>query len=130
MENEKSFLNQPFEKSKKQEEDPFAAIKLLDKTIQYGSKDDLKKLFEDGMDINQGDWEDRTALMFSVAKGNKDMVEWLLDQGADINKVFMYHKRIPKTALDAAIETNKKELVEFLIKKGAKRGLDITDRVD
>lgn len=96
--------------------------KLLDQALQYGNLEDLEDLFNEGMDIDQTDFEGRTALQMMSAKGNKKSVEMLIAKGADVNRVFMYHGDIPKTALDAATETRRNEIVDLLIAHGAQTG--------
>jgi len=96
--------------------------KLMNQTLQYGNTADLEILFDDGMDVNQVDFEDRTALMMKAAQGKKDAVEMLLRRGADVNRIFMYQGRVPKTALDGALENGKTEIADILIAHGAKTG--------
>lgn len=99
--------------------------RLLDNALQRGTKIDLESLFDDGMDINQEDFEGRTALMISAANGKKDTVEMLLRRGADVNRVFVYHGRIPMTALDAAQQTGNSEIANMLLALGAKTGEEL-----
>ena len=100
--------------------------KLLDRALQFGSREDLEALFDQGMDINQGDFSDRTALMMAASTGKKEVVLMLLERSADVNKVCMYQGRIPLTALDAAREKNKTEIVNILLEHGAKTGKELT----
>lgn len=97
----------------------------LDRVLQFGTLEDLRNLFDGGIDINQTDFGGRTALHIMSATGNKEAVEMLLDRGADINKVFMYQGRIPFTALDAAKHNKQAEIENILIGKGAKLGSEI-----
>ena len=99
--------------------------KLMDDALQHGTTTDLESLFDDGMDVNQDDFEGRTALMMSAAKGKKDAVEMLLKRGADVNRVYWYQQRLPRTALDAAIETGKKEIANILTAHGAKTAKEL-----
>lgn len=99
--------------------------RMLDHTLQFGTTADLEALFDDGMDVNQDDFEKRTALMMSSFRGKKDAVEMLIRRGADVNRVFMYHDRIPQTALDAARESGKTAIVEILLAHGAKTGKEL-----
>ena len=97
----------------------------MDHALQFGTTADLESLFDSGMDINQIDFEGRTALMMSAVKGSKDAVEMLLRRGADVNFVFIYQGRIPKTALDAARESGKVEIEQILLAHGAKTGKEL-----
>lgn len=99
--------------------------KLLDHALQFGTTADLEALFDDGMDVNQGDFQGRTALMMSSFRGKKDVIEMLIRRGADINRVFMYQDRIPQTALDAAHESDKTGIVDILLAHDAKTGKEI-----
>ena len=106
-------------------ENPNERMKLMDHALQFGNTNDLEALFDQGMDINQTDFEGRTALMMSAVKGKKDDVEMLIRRGADVNCVFMYQDRLPKTALDAARECRKAEIEKILIEHGAKTGSEL-----
>lgn len=104
---------------------PNDLMREMNSVIQYGSLEDLKVLIEKGIGVDQTDWEGRTALQMMTAKGNKEAVEFLISKGADVNKAFLYQGRIPKTALDAARETNRKEIEEVLISHGAKMASEL-----
>ncbi len=99
--------------------------KLLDRALQYGAIDDLRKLVDEGMNINQTDFEGRTALQLMAFKGNKVAVEMLITRGADVNCIFMYQGRIPMSALDAAREAGKTEIEDVLLAHGAKTGAEL-----
>lgn len=99
--------------------------RLMDDALQRGTIKDLELLFNDGMDVNQEDFEGRTALMLSAAKGKVDAVKMLLKRNADINRVFMYQGRIPLTALDAALQEGKEEIISILLEHGAKTGKEL-----
>lgn len=108
-----------------QDEHPAKLRELMDNTLEFGTTTDLEALFDDGMDINQTDHQDRTALMMSAARGKKDAVEMLLKRGADVNIVMKYQGRLPKTALDAATENGKTEIANILLAHGAKKGSEL-----
>lgn len=97
----------------------------MDRALQMGTPEDLQALFDGGMDINQEDFEGRTALMMTTAQGKKEAVEMLVTRGADINRVYMYHDLIPNTALDAARQTSHSEIADILIGLGAKTGKEV-----
>lgn len=103
-------------------ENPNERMKLMDQALQFGKISDLEALFDRGMDINQTDFQGRTALMMSTVRGNRDAVEMLIRRGADINFIYMYQDRIPQTALDAARECRKVEIEQILLEHGAKTG--------
>lgn len=96
---------------------------LMEDALRRGSTESLMKLFDSGIDIDQTDYEGRTALMISAAQGKSDVVDILLGRGANVNRVYMYHNRKPFTALDAARQSrNGAELEELLLSHGAKSG--------
>jgi hypothetical protein len=110
----------------KEDVNPNELSKQIDHAIQFGTPDDLEALFDNGMDINQEDFEGRTALMMYSAMGKVAAVEMLLARGADINRVYMYHGRKPNTALDAANQTGNKAIADMLISLGAKTGKELS----
>ena len=113
------------ESSVPQEKDPNELRRVLDRSIEYGTTEELMSLFENGMDINQVDFQDRTALQMMSFKGKKDVVEKLISMGANINHVFMFQDRIPMTALDAAQQASRTEIVSILLHHGAKTGKEM-----
>lgn len=106
-------------------ENPNDRMRLMDRALQKGTGSDLEALFESGIDINQTDFEGRTALMMSAVFGKRDVVEMLIKRGADVNKIYMYQGRIPQTALDAARESKKSEIEQILLAHGAKTGKEL-----
>lgn len=108
-----------------EDENPNKLRGLMDSALQRGTTADLEALFDSGMDVNQEDFEGRTALMMCSAKGQRDGVEMLIERGADVNRIFKYHDSIPKTALDAARESGKSEIADILITFGAKSGKEL-----
>lgn len=101
-------------------ENPNDHMKKMNDVLQYWTTKDLEALYDNGMDIDQTDFEGRTGLMMMTVKGKKDAVNMIIRRGANINFVFMYQGRLPKTALDAANECKKVEITEILLKHGAK----------
>lgn len=104
---------------------PRDAQRILDHTLTFGTTLDLEALLDEGMDVNQTDFAGRTALQMCSYQGKKDAVEMLLRRGANINLVCMYHDTLPLTALDAAEERKRKEIIDLLLQHGAKRGREI-----
>jgi ankyrin repeat protein len=117
-------LQQP-EKEDFTELNPNELRRRLDHVLNSGTLSDLEALFDAGVDINQEDWEGRTAIQMLAVRGSKEGVEMMLSRGADINHVYMYQGRLPKTALDASRETKQKEIEELLLTHGAKTGKEV-----
>ena len=74
----------------------------------------------------------RQALTIAAYNGRQDVVEFLLDNGADIdeipdNKDIYDHARKQGigTALHAAIERDKEDIIRFLLERGAR--IDLMD---
>src|SRR5258708_1721030 len=108
-----------------QEVNPNDLMRQMDHALQYGTIEDLQSLFNGGMSIDQTDFEGRTALQVMSFQGNKAAVEMLISRGANVNAIFMYHDRIPMTALDAAQEARKTEIVAVLLAHGGKMGKEL-----
>jgi len=106
------------------------AIEHMKKVEQafFGSPDDLMRKIQEGeIGVDDTDFEDRTAVMMMTARGAEQAVRWLIDQGADLNRINMYQGRIPMSALDAARQTRRASLEQLLLENGAKSGRDIHD---
>lgn len=84
----------------------------------YAGYFDLAKLLlAKGADLDEKDsFSELTALMMASIQGHLDIVKLLTERGANINS------RHPdgKTALSLAKDKNHKELIDYLISKGAK----------
>jgi ankyrin repeat protein len=109
-----------------QEINPNELKRQFNHTIQKGTKDELFAMFDNGMGIDQVDYDNRTALQPMSFKGNKEIVEELIARGANVNHIMNYQERIPMTALDAARQARKTEIVNILIAHGAKTGKELT----
>ncbi len=74
-----------------------------------------KKLITEGADVNQKDSRGNSLLIVSAADGHAEMVELLLESGADINAVDASMKA---TALHAAAYLGHPEVMQVLIERG------------
>ncbi|MFH1422645.1 MAG: ankyrin repeat domain-containing protein [Planctomycetota bacterium] len=81
---------------------------------------EVKKLIEKGADIN-AKIDGFSALHIAVQKGDKDMVELLLNKGAGVNSKTMDGV----TPLDAAVEKGQKDIADLLCQHGAKSGKEL-----
>jgi len=81
---------------------------------RYGV-DDVKKVLETGVDINQKNDSGFTPLLIAVTENNLDIVKYLVSKGADLtlknNQGF--------NALIIATNENHVEIAEYLLEKGA-----------
>ncbi|PRD22884.1 UNVERIFIED_CONTAM: Ankyrin-3 [Trichonephila clavipes] len=68
--------------------------------------------------INAGDGADRTPLHYAVLYGSSDMVELLMDEGADI----WIEDREEKTPLKVAREHNRSEILKYLVEHKGRDG--------
>ena len=84
----------------------------------------LKRLVEAGQDVNQRDgWFKRTPLMRAAVEGHTDCVEYLIQNGAQLN-LKDYERKTP--LMRAAME-GRTDCVKYLLQNGAQ--LDLTDHV-
>jgi CubicO group peptidase (beta-lactamase class C family) len=58
--------------------------------VRAGRLDKIKKLVENGADIYSTGWEGATPLHFAKIKGNKDIISYLISQGADEKRTFPF----------------------------------------
>ena len=73
------------------------------------------------------------AIVMAAEEGKLEMVQYLLDHGADINEIGIEHPTDPRyqedmgSALHRAVNAGHRDIVEFLIKQGA--SLDLKDEM-
>lgn len=80
-----------------------------------GDIDEVKRLLDEGADINAKSESGWTPLHWAVSEGHESVVELLVARGADINAQF----RLGGTPLSFAAIKGQKDMVEFLLAKGA-----------
>jgi ankyrin repeat protein len=118
--------------------------KKLHSAAFYGNISEAKKLIDKGADVN---WEDTTgtALHQAAYKGHIKMAQLLIDNGADINarikesaaRVFFnafagffgdidVRNAFGATPLHAAVNGSQREMVKWLLSKGARRDIPLT----
>ena len=96
---------------------------LMFSLVKY--PDVAKTLIKKGADVNaaitKGEGTGRTVLMMATQYINKEIVEMLLDKGANVNaEVNDTQTKIPRTALTDAIRRGDLEIIKVLLSKGAK----------
>jgi ankyrin repeat protein len=87
----------------------------LEKIIYDNDLEALKQAITDGMDVNLQNQYGWTPLHMSIRRDRRDMVAYLLEQGAGIDKV----DGVGWTPLMEAVMDDMPELCAFLIEKGA-----------
>ena len=92
---------------------------------QFGRLKTCKFLLSSGAELNLKDCDNFTALMLAVWKGQNEIVEFLIGEGADIN---VTDSTYAKTLLHLAIEDDKDETLNLLFEKGAKDLINTGDK--
>jgi ankyrin repeat protein len=87
-----------------------------------GELDEVKRLVASGVDINtpgRGAW---TPLHEAASQGYSAVVQWLLENGADVNckTVVVRGEDAGKSPLHVAVEGGHSDVVKLLVKRGAK----------
>lgn len=101
-----------------------------------GNLEKSKLAVKEGANVNTKDTSGRTPLMSAASKGNKELVEFLVENNADINEkdnlgynAFLHavkggdpniENKKGKNALNAINKRMRKEIVDLLLKAGAK----------
>ncbi|MEM7473797.1 MAG: PQQ-binding-like beta-propeller repeat protein, partial [Planctomycetota bacterium] len=91
--------------------------KILFTAAREGNVTQIKKLLDEGLDVNSGNAYGATALMFACSKGQKEVVELLLERGADPNLKDTFYSA---TAMAWAAMKQQQEISMTLLKAGCK----------
>ncbi|WOK91431.1 hypothetical protein Cni_G00122 [Canna indica] len=81
-----------------------------------GDIDGIREILDDGVDVNFRDIDNRTAMHVAACQGFGDVVELLLQRGAEVDP----QDRFGSTPLADAIHYKKHEVIRILEKHGAK----------
>jgi cytohesin len=92
----------------------------IHKAATFGNIEAVKQHLANRTDVNAKDLTGFAPLVFAASCGHKEIVELLIDKGADVNV-----KNSGKTPLDWAIEQSHTETAELLRKHGGKRGSEL-----
>lgn len=96
----------------------------LTQLVYDSNQSKLEKVLKLGKDINEIDENTETALAVAVNEGNKDIVDLLLNNGADINL-----KSDGKLPLEIAIEKGYEDIKKVLLNKGAEATIRETKNI-
>jgi hypothetical protein len=101
---------------------PADKAEALSEAARKGDAGAVKRLLDEGVDVNTKFRYDRTALSFACDRGNVDVVKVLLDRGADVNvKDTFYGATALSWASSPAMgrKPQHAEIVGLLLTKGA-----------
>uniref|UniRef100_K3XBW9 Uncharacterized protein n=1 Tax=Globisporangium ultimum (strain ATCC 200006 / CBS 805.95 / DAOM BR144) TaxID=431595 RepID=K3XBW9_GLOUD len=96
------------------------APRALVDAANRGDVEDVRKVLADSKTYVDGKIDGRTALSYVAEAGNAEVVQLLLDRGADINEKDKYGR----SPLSHAAQAGKAEIVQLLLDRGA----DITEK--
>jgi len=94
----------------------------LFKAAAKGDTSEVKRLLDQGTNIDAREEENETPLMYAAAEGRSEVVSILIDRGASINAV----SDNGETALARAVGRSQYETVNLLLNRGA----DVEKRTD
>lgn len=92
----------------------FSDTVALIASASLNDQNELQRLIATGMDVNQGDYDYRTALHLAAAEGHLDAVELLLRHGAEVNP----KDRWGGTPMTDAKRGNHQEVINLLKQHG------------
>jgi len=95
----------------------------LHRAALAGDIEKVKKLCEKESDLNQRDIYGLVPLHYATLKGHKEVVDYLLSKGADIDYPVQMSMTFEGTALFLSLKVGNDELSKFLIEKGCNLGV-------
>src|SRR5262249_601852 len=93
---------------------------------RHGDLATVRRLLDDGVDVNTKFRYNATALAYACDRGYLDIVQLLLDRGADVNATDTFYKPTPLVSASEPSSARKPqhaEVVRLLLQHGAK-GID------
>jgi len=95
---------------------------IMCKFAAEGNKEQLKRLIVNGIEVNESNYDQRTALHLAASEGHVDVVEYLLEKKADAN----FRDRTGGTPLSDALRHKHERIQEILRMSGGQlKGIDI-----
>ena len=88
----------------------------LFKAVELNEIKEVKRLIEEGANVNAVDEDGMTALYWASRWGYSEIVKMLIEKGADVNVVDEYFR---ETALHKASHYGYSKIVKMLIEVGA-----------
>lgn len=98
--------------------DPISTTRILQNCAEKGNVDLIKKCLEKGADPNARNSARGTALTLAAAAGHAQVVQLLIDNGAQVNQIDPEDEK-DATALHKAAEKGRREVVQVLLANGA-----------
>eukprot|EP01135_Chromosphaera_perkinsii_P005396 Nk52_evm1s346 gene=Nk52_evmTU1s346 len=88
-----------------------------------GDLSTIKRLFLAGTDLNEGDYDGRTALHLAASEGREEVVDFLAKAGVDVNCL----DRWGHTPLDDAVSGKHEKVMDILKRFGSHSSADLKD---
>ena len=82
----------------------------------------VKQHISYGTDLNSRNLKSWTPLHYASSMGHSEIVNILLENGADVNASIIIGTNKDKTPLDFAIQNNNENVIKILLKHGGKKG--------
>jgi hypothetical protein len=101
---------------------PGDRAEALSEAARRGDATAVKKLLDEGVDVNTRYRYGATVLAYACDRGNLDVVKLLLDRGADVNVVDTFYHATPLTwavSPNMGRKPQHPEIVRLLLEKGA-----------
>lgn len=89
------------------------ASQTLEEAVAAGDLAELKKLLDEGADINTQCFDGQNLLACALDHQNPEIASFVMEQGIDIDP-----ENASMTPLEAAIETGAAEIIDLLLKRG------------
>ncbi len=94
----------------------FLSCQTIHSAVQNENMESINRYLDEGSTVNDLDSEGKPLLIEAVETGNIELVVFLIEKGADIDRQYAPSELTP---LRVAIETNNAEITSLLIENGA-----------